>query len=255
MTINEAQHLFKRNVLDGQADAQSIRDLRPVGNISLDQGFEIYHDMYHSKLAGSLGKTFETVAWVLGRDLFHDVSTRYIDSQPSVSFMLSDYGVSFPEHLGSTMRTRGIPFLTDLARFEWLIKEVQNAATPNPLPAASLKEQLQSSNFKIGFVEAMRVHQSMHSVLELWERRKEPAYVYEEINWSQPQSLLIYKLNGHAVAEPIDPIHAEIILSLQDGKSITDALLEFSQIVSPAEVNRLFKTLIRAGVIDDFIPL
>ncbi|WP_413577351.1 putative DNA-binding domain-containing protein [Bdellovibrio sp. HCB290] len=255
MTINEALHLFKKNVLDGEADAQSIRDLRPVGNISLDQGFEIYHDIYHSKLGGSLGKTYEAVAWVLGRDLFHDLCVRYIESQPSVNFHLSDYGSTFSEYLNNTARTRGIPFLSDLARFEWMIKEVQSAASPNPLPAETIMEQLHTANFRLGFVEAMRIHQSMHSVLELWNRRKEPAYVYEEINWSQPQSLLIYKKNDAVMVEPIDPIHAEVILKLQQGQSISEALLDFSQSVSAEDNTRLFKTLVKAGVIEDFIPL
>jgi hypothetical protein len=255
MSLSEAQHLFKKNVLNGEADDPSLEQLRPAGNLPLDLGFEIYHDIYYSKLAGALAKTYETVAWVLGPDLFHDITARYIDSQPTVPYRLSDYGANFSEYLSLTSKTRGIPFLQDLAQFEWLLKEVQNAATPNPVPQDDIKRFEHSNNFRISFIAAMRVFQSMYSITELWSRRKEPRYAFEEINWNQPESALIYKKESQLMVESIDPTHAEVILDLQEGKNISEALSGFSEVISPADNIKLFSTLMRAGIIDDIEEL
>ncbi|WP_413295087.1 putative DNA-binding domain-containing protein [Bdellovibrio sp. HCB185ZH] len=255
MSLSEAQHLFKKNVLNGEADDASLTHLRPAGNLPLELGFEIYHDIYYSKLAGALAKTYETVAWVLGPDLFHEITARFIESQPTVPFRLSEYGANFSEYLGVTTRTRGIPFLQDLAKFEWLLKEVQNAATPNPVPLEDIKPFEHSNNFRISFIAAMRIFQSMYSVTALWNRRKEPRYTYEEINWNQPESVLIYKKEGQLLVDSIDPTHAEIILDLQEGKNISEALSGFSEVISPADNTKLFTTLMKAGIIDDIVEL
>ncbi len=255
MKMSEAQHLFKKNVLNGEVDAPSILSLRPVGNIPLEQGFEIYHDIYYSKLASALAKTYETVAWVLGPDLFHDITARYIESQPTVTFRLSEYGANFSEYLSLTSKTRGITFLQDLAKFEWLLKEVNNATSPTPVPLENTHALEHSNNFRISFISAMGVFQSMYAVSELWNRRKEPRYVYEEINWNQPESILIHKKDGKILVESLDPTHAEIILDLQEGKSISEALSGFSEIISPADNAKLFSILTTAGIIDDIILL
>jgi hypothetical protein len=255
MKTSEAQHLFKKNVINGEVDAQSVSRLKPVGNIPLEQGFEIYHDIYYAKLAGALTKTYETVAWVLGPDLFHDISARFIESQPTVSYRLSEYGANFNDYLGLTSKTRGIPFLQDLAKFEWLIKEVSNTSSPSPIPIEDTKAFEHSTNFRINFIAAMDIFQSMYSVTELWNRRKEPRYAYEEINWNQPESVLIYKKDGQLLVESIDPTHAEVILDLREGKSISEALSGFSEVISPADNTKLFTTLMRTGIIDDIVLL
>ncbi|UYL08846.1 DNA-binding domain-containing protein [Bdellovibrio sp. SKB1291214] len=254
MKTSEAQHLFKSGMFNVVSD-QVLQGMRPVGNIPLEQGFEIYHDIYYSKLAGALARTYETFAWVLGPDLFHELTGRYIESQPAVSFRLSEYGANFPEYLGATAKTRGIPFLQDLAQFEWLLKEVNNAATPDPVPVENVHDVIHSNNFRISFIEAMGIFQSMYSVTSLWAHRKEPRYMYEDIDWNKPESVLIYKKDKELMVEPIDPTHAEVILDLRKGKSISQALSGFSEVISPADNKKLFHILMRTGIIDDIILL
>lgn len=255
MKTSEAQHLFKTGMFNGISDQEAMQGMRPVGNIPLDQGFEIYHDIYYSKLAGALARTYETAAWVLGPDLFHELTARYIESQPAVSFRLTEYGANFSEYLGATAKTRGIPFLQDLAQFEWILKEVNNAATPDPVPVENVHEVIHSNNFRITFIEAMGIFQSMYSVTSLWNHRKEPRYMYEDIDWNQPESVLIYKKDKELMVESIDPTHAEVILDLQEGKSISQALSGFSEVISPADNSKLFHILMRTGIIDDIILL
>lgn len=255
MKTSEAQHLFKNGMFNGASDEEAMHGMRPVGTIPLEQGFEIYHDIYYSKLAGALARTYETVAWVLGPDLFHDLTARYIESQPAVSFRLAEYGANFSDYLGATAKTKGIPFLQDLAKFEWLLKEVNNAATPDPVPVENVHEVIHSNNFRISFIEAMGVFQSMYSVTSLWESRKEPRYMYEDIDWNRAESVLIYKKDQPLNVETIDPTHAEIILDLKEGKSISSALSGFSEIISPTDNSKLFHILMRTGIIDDIIVL
>jgi hypothetical protein len=123
------------------------------------------------------------------------------------------------------------------------------------VPQDDIKRFEHSNNFRISFIAAMRVFQSMYSITELWSRRKEPRYAFEEINWNQPESALIYKKESQLMVESIDPTHAEVILDLQEGKNISEALSGFSEVISPADNIKLFSTLMRAGIIDDIEEL
>ncbi|MBO9666328.1 MAG: putative DNA-binding domain-containing protein [Bdellovibrio sp.] len=251
MKLSEVQNLFKKQILAPQADPQTITDLKPAGHLPLNEAFEVYHQGYTNRLTEALSRTYETVLWVLGHDLFNDICARYIESQPSVAFNLDDYGSTFPEYLVNTSKTKGIPFLQDLASFERLYKEIDEAATPNPLPIEQVQEILHARNFKIRFIDAMGVFQSMYSVSELWKRRKEPPYMYEDVNWGNPESLLIYKKDKRVMVQNIDPVDAEVILELQEGKSASEALSGYADLMTPERSQALFQLLMKAGVIDD----
>lgn len=255
MRTNEALLLFKENVLNPEAVPSSIPQLKPIGHLSADQAFEIYNDLYFSKLSSTLSKTYETVAWAIGPDLFQEQCIRYIDTHPQVSFRLSEYGEHFYAQLDAVAKKLNRPYLPDLARLEFLIKEVRHTGSSISIGPEEFQAMLNANNFKVSFIEGMRVLQSMYSVANLWHQRKDSSAVIGEVSWNKPQSLLIYKKNGNIQVQEIDPTHAEVILNLQQGKTISEALLDFSDVISPADNAKLFQTLIAAEVIDDITLL
>ncbi|WP_413560110.1 putative DNA-binding domain-containing protein [Bdellovibrio sp. HCB209] len=255
MRMNEALLLFKENVLNPEALPSSLSELKPIGGLSPDEAFEIYNDLYFSKLSSTLAKTYEAVAWSLGSDLFQEQCVRYIDAHPLLSFRLSEYGEHFAAQLQTIAKKLNRPYLPDLAILEFLIKEVRHAGSAISIGPEEFQGMLNANNFKVSFIEGMKVHQSMYSVADLWRRRHDSPSAINEVNWSHPQSLLIYKNKGIVEVQEIEATHAEVILSLQQGKTISEALSEFSDVISPADNAKLFQTLIAAEVIDDITLL
>lgn len=255
MKLNEAQNLFKKNLLAAQADPQSILHLKPAGTISLSQAFEIYHQSYLNRLTDKLKKTFTAVNWVLGQEIFEKASHRFIESQPSITYNLLNYGKSFPEFLQIYPATRHIPFLSDLARFEWIYEQIFHSAYTESMPVERIYHNLHAVDFKVQFKEGMAVFKSPYSIYEMWYRREEPPYNFEEIDWTHPESLLIFKKRRGVEVLQIENIEAEIILALQDDLSMTTVLADFANHMNPDRTARFFQLIMRAGIIEDIFIL
>lgn len=255
MRLYQTQKLFKRNILDVQQDPQALRELKPVGRLSLDQAFQIYHRIYTSKFTEILMETFPAVRWVLGKDLFNTVCAKFIEAQPLATYILHDYGSNFPEFIKDNRNVRGIPFLYDLARFEWSYKEVLDMPSPSPLPQKTVRELLHTEDFKIQFIEAMNIFESPYAVYNIWEERNSKSYAFEDINWNHPQSLLIYKFQKNIIINRIDAIEAEVLKELQAGSSVDSALADFSTLLTPDKIAQIYQLIAQSGIVGDVIVL
>lgn len=225
----------------------------PHMNFQSPQNVEVYHQSYVRRLSDSLSKTYEAVRWVLGADLFNDLCRLFIESQPTVPYNLDLFGREMESFIQEQSNLRGIPFLADLARFEWTYKNLEHAPNPHPLPSEKVDELLQAEDFKVRFIREMEIFESPYSIYDLWRERHGPAYMYEDINWNHPESLLIYKKRKAIHITRIDTIEAKILLELQHGISLTSALADYSNMLTPDKVAQLFKFLGRAGVIENIL--
>ena len=187
----------------------------------------------------------------MGADLFNKVCAQYIEGHPSTSYSLKNYGQTFPQFLNTTAKTKEYPFLEDLAQLELLIKEIENSPTPDPLPAEQAQDLLASDDFTMSFIEAMTVFQSHYSVHALWEASKDPGLRVEQIRWNMPESLLLFKKDHSVQMSLLDPIEAEILSQLQEGRSISEALADLANLMSAKKLSELFHKMMKSGVIDD----
>lgn len=255
MNLNDSQHLLSTHLLIPNSDPQMIKDFKPVGSLNMNQAIEIYHRSYFLRLSEVLRKTFEATHWVLGHELFKELCQEYISSQPSTTYILAYYGESFPEFIKTTRLQKQVPFLYDLARFEWLFKEVYHRPHPDPLTIDSVESLTHSDDFKVQFIDAMEIFQSPYSIYEIWCRRDEPPYRFEDIDWTHPEAILIYKKNHTVETMQLDLLDADILCELKEGISITSALADYSGRLTADHIAHFFMLLTTAGVVEDILIL
>lgn len=255
MKLSESQKLFKKNILDVQSDPKAIKELKPAGRLSLEQAFQLYHRIYEARLTDVLMIHFAAVRWVLGKDLFGSICRKYIETQPSVTYNLRNYGSTFPEYLKLDHGSKVIPFIYDLARFEWALKQVQDSPSPFPLKGKHIEELLHSEDFKIQFTDAMDIFESPYAVYDIWDQRNSPTYQFEDINWNHPEHLLIYKNQKKIFVNRIDAIETEILNELKDGSSVSSALADYSTSLTPDKVAQFYQLLANTGIVEDVIVL
>ncbi|KHD89535.1 MAG: hypothetical protein OM95_02845 [Bdellovibrio sp. ArHS] len=254
MNLNEAQNLFKKGLM-GENDQAFQKTLKAVGQMSLERAFKVYNHSYIRRLTESLKETYPSIFWVLGADSFQQVAADYINAQPSLSYDLAAHGAEFPAFLQTSSAGASIPFLHELARFEWIIKDIYHTPTPQPLAEEHIEELLQGEDFKVHFIEAMTVFASPYSIYEVWRQRNERSYHFEDIHWSQPEHLLLYKKQRKIYVQRIEAIEAQILLDLKEGKSITTALADFSHALNTEKISQLLEMITRAGIIEDVLVL
>ncbi|MFM6927584.1 MAG: putative DNA-binding domain-containing protein [Bdellovibrio sp.] len=251
MKMNDVQNLFKTSSTSDEIESTLFSQLQPAGRLSIEQAFEFYHKGYVHRLTKVLSETFESVHRVVGHEQFNNLCAQYIESHPSTSYHLNGYGHLFPQFLVTTAISKEWPFIEDLAHFEWVLKDLSNAPTPDPLPAELIQELLGNDDFKVSFVDAMRIFQSHYTLQGIWRSRDEALFTLKNFQWNQPESLLLFKKEDRIHIASLDPIDAEILLELQDGRSVSEALADFAGLMSPQKTTKLFQLMMKAGIIDD----
>ena len=251
MEMNQLQNLFSKNLKNMWADPDLIRELKPANRLSAEQAIEIYHRSYFATLTEELTKTYPAIRWVLGEKLFNEICHKFIDSQPSITYNLLFYGKEFPDFLRSNSSTQKIPFLHDLAQLEWIYKETYHMAPANPMEQDLLLEQTHASDFKVQFIESLKILSSPYAIYELWCRQDEPPYSFELIDWLRHENLLIYKHKKQVRVIQIQAIEAAILKSLENGISLATALADYSGQLTPDQTAQFLQLLKTSGLIED----
>src|SRR2546427_2606734 len=113
MRHEEADAVCAAVVADGFAAAERLR---------------IYPTPCRSTLIEALRMTYPAVERLVGRDFFDMAAARYAGTHPPQSGYLNEYGGEFPEFLAAFGPASELPYLADVARFEWALGVAANAA-------------------------------------------------------------------------------------------------------------------------------
>jgi hypothetical protein len=99
----------------------------------------IYGGAYRGRLAEALGANYPALAKLLDED-FAQLAEAYVVSHDSPYFSIRYYGEDLARFLATEERYAGAPLLADLARWEWAMTQVFDAADAAPLEAAALSQ-------------------------------------------------------------------------------------------------------------------
>ena len=142
MKLAELQSRFGRALLCGNDDGLTtwLRDdgIRPESLL------DIYRDSVFASLTSVLGATFAVVSSLVGDDAFRRIAEGFVRDCPPTQPCLDEYGERFAEFLALSDASQGLPYLSDLARLEWLVHRAAHAPDRVPLSALSLRRATQA---------------------------------------------------------------------------------------------------------------
>jgi hypothetical protein len=98
----------------------------------------IYGDAYCSRLAEALQTNFPALAKLLGEADFETLATGYVRTHDSPFFSIRHYGNALPDYLTQHPDYAAAPLLAELARWEWAMTEVFDAADAEPIDVSAL---------------------------------------------------------------------------------------------------------------------
>jgi len=100
----------------------------------------IYAGAYGSRLIDALGSNYPALAALLGEDDFRTLGARYVQTHDSPYFSIRCYGEALAEFLAHDAAYADVPLLAELARWEWALSEVFDAADAVPLAPQALAQ-------------------------------------------------------------------------------------------------------------------
>lgn len=255
MNLSELQQLFKNALNSPTLDSETLKALKPINALSVEQGFGIYHRGFINRFTENLAKTYEAVKWVLGPELFEETARSYIQENPSVYFSINQYGETYPDFLVSYPKTKTIPFLFDLASFEWLLSELNEAPAPTPLSTEQAYELLQSEDCKVHFIDAMDLYQCDYAIYDIWRQRHQGRYRFENINWAHQECILLYKKSNNVLVQRIDANEGRVIQSLYQGHSLAQSLSMHANHLTASKISHFFELMLKTAIIEDILVI
>ena len=96
----------------------------------------VYHHAYRARLSGVLREVFDKTWCYLGDEAFDAAVARYVETHPSTSHSLDDFGARFPEHLARLMPAE--VDVAELAWLDWAMRRVFDGHDAEPIDPAAL---------------------------------------------------------------------------------------------------------------------
>ena len=255
LTLSQFQHQFSqasRRPEKTGVDPLLLNEIVPGGSLSSEAALEVYRTGHIVRLTEALGETFEAVWWVAGDDHYFQLAKEFLLTYSSASYNLSDFGKYFPEFLAKKHPFSDLPFLADLARFEWVFKEVFHLPPHTSLTPDHFQQHSLSGNLRLSFGPSVRLFRSPYSVYEIWKLRGTKQASLPEKDWSTPQWLLCYKHQQQVYVKHLSEPEYLLLHHLCSGASIEESLdrtlQDFSDITA-STVSDLFKVVNYTGIV------
>jgi len=129
LSLAEFQFTLAADLLDG---GMRTARLLPGDPAMVREALRVHRNTVMAGLATSLRLTYPTVVWLTGEDFFNQAALEFSSKYPPQNACLSDYGGGFAEFLENYDPARGLPYLSDVARFDLVIERCAHAGFTTP---------------------------------------------------------------------------------------------------------------------------
>lgn len=187
-----------------ESEEQFIEQIKPLPGMSAIDCADIYSRGYKARLMEVLGDTFEATWWILGDENFFSFAQMFVSTHPSKSYDLSDYGIEFPKSLQSNPVIQEIPFLFELAKFEWLFKELFHSADLENSENILLYTLNANPQASLAIKPSVKLWHSEYSVYDIWRQRSSDVSSLHNLKWHKDQHLILRKSNGQIYVTALD---------------------------------------------------
>jgi hypothetical protein len=132
----DLQMRLRRAVLGG--DTAGIVDAILGDGLDPAARVGIYRRHAFATLGDALQSTFPVVCRLVDKRFFAYAAHEYLREHPPHSRCLVEYGADFADFLARFARCQQLPYLPDVARFEWALNIAARVRARAPLPAETL---------------------------------------------------------------------------------------------------------------------
>ena len=256
--LPQIQTDFQRYLLKGD----SVVESHVVGTerVPIATRLAIYGDGYRARLAEALEANFPVLCELLGEGDFETLAATYIRTHDSPFFSIRYYGNALSEFLAAEPEYAGAPVLAELARWEWAMTEVFDAADSEPTTVSDLAQVAPEDWAELRF----EWHPSVRRLALSWnapqvwkavseaDDETQPA-IPEVVFNPEPIEWLLWRHELQTYFRSLQPGEAVALTAARAGQSFGAicALLstEFGETRAPAMAAGFLRTWVESGLL------
>lgn len=216
--------------------------------VPIDARLGIYHHAYRVRLAEALCANYPALSKLLGAEQFAQIAAAYIDANDSRTFSIRHYG----DALANFVRT---PFQAELARWEWTIADVFDAADAVPVGVAALASIApeQWSDLSFGFHPSTRRLALASNAVQVWKAVTADSELPAPSSDVEPATWLLWRQDVRTLYRSLDASEAQMIDAAMAGgrfgELCTDLCLHCTEQEAPARAARYLRQWVESGLI------
>lgn len=215
-----------------------------------EKRFAVYRNNVIVGLVDALADSYPVVQALVGDEFFRAMAAEFVRASPPRSPVLAWYGAGFADFIADFPPAAGLPYLTDVARLEWLRVEAWHAADAAPLPNEALSDLLAEAHTlpitRFTLHPALRVMRSAHPVVSLWAAHQahDPAAVLGTVDMGRGEAAVLLRPALDVDIVRIEPDAAVFISRLLAGETFGAAAAD-----GDFDLSATLGLLIRSGAI------
>lgn len=249
MNLKPLQESLIKQLSHTQSTDDFLDYLMPCGDLSAEQQLAIYQNNVRGALQKTLALTYSVCCKILGENYFKQLARMYIKNHPSRHYDLNGYGEFFADFLQiqcqQQSELQNFPYLSDLAKLEWLYQQIYYAADAGKFDFtafAELTDQQQvQSQFQL--TPCLQFMCSDYPVLSIWQVNQLESNQQQTLS-SQVENICIFREDNQIQLILIDSQTLALLTLIKQHSSL--------DIISKTGYGNLLAELIQRGWIDGF---
>ena len=251
--LEKLQHTFQDYVLKPAPSAPTTW-VSAEGKAAPETQLSIYSYAYHARLNEVLENDFPAILVAIGDKYFEQLASEYIKAHPSKYFSLRDFGAVFPNFIAGSIQQgttwKEMPWLYELAVFEWSLGQAFDAADDNILtihdmgtvaPEAwpTLKFKLHSSVQHLNFE---------WNIVEMWQALTADTPIEVSAVKDASSPWLVWRENLSTHFRSMEKDEQIAFDTLAQGGDFTDICESLANIINEDEVPMHAASLLKAWI-------
>lgn len=151
-------------LLAADATAQHLPEQLFAGAHPGAVGLRVHRNTVLGAISNALRLSFVAVDRLVGEAFFDRMAVEYARAAPPSAPQLDEYGSDFPAFIADFPGTESLPFLADLARFEWQLDELGRLQAHDDFDRASLQLE---GGVRLQLSDSLRLHTAHYAVDQL----------------------------------------------------------------------------------------
>jgi hypothetical protein len=215
----------------------------------------IYGDGYCSRLVEALAANFPVLSELLGEADFEKLGLEYVRTHPSPFFSIRYYGNALADFLATEPHYAGAPVLAELARWEWAMTEVFDAADAHPIGVEALSRIApeQWADLRFEWHPSVRRLALVWNAPQLWKTVSEHAEPPEVTLSATPVEWLLWRQELRTYFRSLQPAEAAVLDAAREGRPFGDlcALLsaQLGEAHAPARAGGFLREWVESGLL------
>lgn len=244
MKLNQLQKKFSASLFYQHDEITAA--IKESNCVTPLQRLQVYRNSFIMGVTEALAITYQHTYALVGEEFFNSVSRAFILHTPPLENNIISYGAGFSEYLAKLPQLAEMPYVSEMARFEWLLEQTTNTPLDDrrlDTDKLALVPEEDLSYIRFLIPTQISLFHSKQNISHLYQMLLEDEVVESDLN---SPCYLALKKHADFRVELIHLQQAQFLLlqQLNAGKTLAE--------IAPQDLHQQLATLLQQQLLNGF---